>query len=326
MVSARPDIICIALPTPFPVGPVNAYLVKGDVPVLVDVGPKTDAAYQALRFALQEHGLSIKDIAIILMTHGHIDHGGLLSRLLNESQAQAYAHPATVEQYRAYDRGIEDNHSFVHECMLLFGTPPDIVEQALATRSIYADYIDQAHIANEIQDAQEIAGLTAYWVPGHSASDIVFHDPRRAVAFTGDHLLNRITPNPIMRREFRGTRRAKSLLEFENSLQRTRSLDIETCYPGHGVPFGDHRAVVDNLMRRHERRTEQVRSLLEKGPATPYQLTLALFPKKKLDVQWLHLAVSAAIGHLDILEKRGVATSYTKNGTVYYTLIERGEN
>ena len=100
MQSVHPEIVWIQLPTPFPVGPVNAFLVKGDVPVLIDVGPKSEDAYQALTACLKEHGLAVCDIGIIFMTHGHVDHGGLLSRLLGESHAQAYAHPAVIEDIR----------------------------------------------------------------------------------------------------------------------------------------------------------------------------------------------------------------------------------
>ena len=38
----------IIIPTPFAVGDVNAYLVKGDALTLIDAGPKTDEALIAL--------------------------------------------------------------------------------------------------------------------------------------------------------------------------------------------------------------------------------------------------------------------------------------
>ena len=39
----------IVIPTPFAVGDVNAFLVKGDTLSLVDAGPKTPEAYEALK-------------------------------------------------------------------------------------------------------------------------------------------------------------------------------------------------------------------------------------------------------------------------------------
>ncbi len=34
-------IHCLEIPTPFPVGPVNIYLIEGKEPVLIDAGPNT---------------------------------------------------------------------------------------------------------------------------------------------------------------------------------------------------------------------------------------------------------------------------------------------
>src|SRR5439155_8534928 len=42
------DLHRMELPTPFPVGPVNAYLLRGDPLTLVDTGPKTVEAQTAL--------------------------------------------------------------------------------------------------------------------------------------------------------------------------------------------------------------------------------------------------------------------------------------
>ena len=42
-------IVPITLPTPFYIGPVNVYLVAEDPPTLIDTGPKTKEAIEALR-------------------------------------------------------------------------------------------------------------------------------------------------------------------------------------------------------------------------------------------------------------------------------------
>ncbi|MER2010644.1 MAG: MBL fold metallo-hydrolase, partial [Psychrobacillus sp.] len=44
----------IIIPTPFAVGDVNAYLIKGDVLTLVDAGPKTEQALVALKNGINE--------------------------------------------------------------------------------------------------------------------------------------------------------------------------------------------------------------------------------------------------------------------------------
>jgi len=46
----------LILPTPFAVGDVNAYLLKGDSLSLIDAGPKTPEAYEALERGIKEAG------------------------------------------------------------------------------------------------------------------------------------------------------------------------------------------------------------------------------------------------------------------------------
>src|SRR4051794_40457879 len=72
------NIAKITLPTPFAVGDVNAYLLKGDRLALVDAGPKTDEAWAALNKQLADLGLTSDDIEMVVLTHDHPDHAGLL--------------------------------------------------------------------------------------------------------------------------------------------------------------------------------------------------------------------------------------------------------
>ena len=47
-------IIPISLPTPFYIGPVNVYLIAEDPITLIDTGPKTKEAIEALREGLRQ--------------------------------------------------------------------------------------------------------------------------------------------------------------------------------------------------------------------------------------------------------------------------------
>ena len=39
----------LEIPTPFPVGPVNVYLIEGREPALIDTGPNTSEAWESLQ-------------------------------------------------------------------------------------------------------------------------------------------------------------------------------------------------------------------------------------------------------------------------------------
>ena len=53
MQAAISNLHPIVIPTPFPVGPVNVYLLDGPKPARIDTGPNTDEAMIALRSGLR---------------------------------------------------------------------------------------------------------------------------------------------------------------------------------------------------------------------------------------------------------------------------------
>ncbi|MCX5758728.1 MAG: MBL fold metallo-hydrolase, partial [Candidatus Hydrogenedentes bacterium] len=200
------------------------------------------------------------------------------------------------------------------------GVPPDVVERIRALRVTYESLVETINIDHELRDGDEVAGLRALYVPGHSASDILFHDPVRRVAFAGDHVLKGVSPSPLIRRPRPGEQKVRTLLEYRQSLQRTRALDFDICYPGHGSPFGNYREIIDTLLQRQERFTRYVYTLLEAGPFTPHQLMGMLFPRVALDT--LHFGLSSVLGHLEILEDRGMAAADECEGVLFFRCLK----
>jgi glyoxylase-like metal-dependent hydrolase (beta-lactamase superfamily II) len=310
-------IVPIALPTPFPVGPVNVYLVKEDPITLVDTGPRTDEAYERLATALAGHGLKVADIRVVLVTHGHLDHLGLLGRIAEESGAQSWAHPHAAERIRSFDESNKANRAFYLSVLTELGAPPDVVERFAAEAQDLAPFGEPVAIDNVVEDGGTVGPFTAHYVPGHSSSDTLFVDHERRFAFTGDHLLKGINPNPTIRRPLSGQPRPRSLVEYLNSLRKTRSLDVDVCYPGHGDPIPDHRQVVDSVIARIENRSQRVLALLDDTPRTPYEICRALYPE--LDTKMLILGLSVALGHLEVLEEEGRVRREARHGVDTFT-------
>jgi glyoxylase-like metal-dependent hydrolase (beta-lactamase superfamily II) len=76
----------------------NAFLVKGERPVLIDTGCPGDA--DALLKALAREGVAVADLSLILHTHGHRDHAGGTRRLKDMTAAPAAVHPADADMLR----------------------------------------------------------------------------------------------------------------------------------------------------------------------------------------------------------------------------------
>ena len=306
----------LSLPTPFEVGDVNVYLVKGDALTLVDTGPRTEAACTALESGLKALGVTIPDLDLILLTHGHLDHIGLLGRLMEESGAESWAHPHAAARTASYEEDAAESREFFRSIMRDFGVPADEIEVATSDQASYRPYGAPAAVTHILEDGARVADYIAYHAPGHSSSDTLLVDVSLRDAFVGDHLLTTTNPNPLIRRPAPGQPRPKSLLEFMESLRRTRDLDLRWSFPGHGDPFLNHREAVDRLLTKLDERSARVLSCMGANAFTPYQLSRCLYPR--LETKYLYLGLSVAIGHLEALEACGQTQSEWRDGILYF--------
>ncbi len=314
------DVFPIALPTPFLVGPVNAYLVRGDRLTLIDTGPATDSAYETLVAGLRAHHVQPSDLEAILVTHGHVDHVGNLARLVEESGATAYGHDSAAVRPEDWDAKEQRSHEFILASLKSFGAPQSILDATTQTRAGFKSMASHVPLDHLLEHEDRALEFSVHHVPGHSASDTLYVNDASGIAFTGDHLLRRVSPTPLLRAAEDGKSRARSLLEYQKSLAYTRALPITTCYPGHGEPFTSHAAVIDRWLARLEKRTAKVLEFLNDGPLTPMDVCSRLYPDLNSETVYIGLAV--AIGHLDVLEVRGHVTCHQTNGVLRYEVVK----
>src|SRR4051812_27697194 len=83
----------IELGSGFPVGAVNCYLVFGEKLTLIDTGSNLPENMNILIKGLGERELTIQDIDQVLLTHHHLDHVGLLERILEVHPIPVLGHP-----------------------------------------------------------------------------------------------------------------------------------------------------------------------------------------------------------------------------------------
>jgi hypothetical protein len=156
-----PDYLdVLTIPTPFPVGPVNVYLVKGDDgPTLIDVGPRFGPAQEALREALAARGYQLSDVKRVILTHVHSDHCGLAGELAEESGAEVLTHPANFLLLADYAEERERWLAFYAALMREAGMPPEQIVQVDRLRRGMSNYIAPC-------PAHRCAGGGGYGPPG----------------------------------------------------------------------------------------------------------------------------------------------------------------
>lgn len=309
-------IFQIELPTPFPVGPVNTFLMMENGPILFDTGMKSEKSVALLKGSLAAHGVALADLEAIVVTHGHRDHMGCLGVLQRETDAPVYAHPLVKAQGLDPFEGGEGRKQFYIEIMHEFGVPEGIVEEANSLYDRFRNYWDPYDVHHVLEDGGTALGFDLHFVPGHSPSDTLFVSGAIGVTVVGDHILRGTNVNPLLREPKAGEKRGKSLVEYQASLKKSRTLELGICLPGHGVPFEDHAAVVDEILARQDRRSESVLKLVREGLTTPYAISAELFPK--IENKHLHLGLSMAVGHLEALEEQGVLHSEHRGGILHF--------
>jgi glyoxylase-like metal-dependent hydrolase (beta-lactamase superfamily II) len=159
--------------------------------------------------------------------------------------------------------------------------------------------------------------------PGHSPTDTLFWDEQHRILFAADHLLKRISSNPLITRppgvdpaDAAGRSRPQVLVTYLDSLARTRELPAEVVLPGHGEPIGNHAELIDERFRMHERRAEKVFELIAECPRSAYEIGQAMWGD--VAVTQAYLTLSEVLGHVDLLLNAGRVREIEDDGRAIF--------
>jgi glyoxylase-like metal-dependent hydrolase (beta-lactamase superfamily II) len=316
----------IPVPVPFPQagGPVNVIvaLEEGGGLAFLDSGLGTEEAEEALREGLAARGFAFADARRIVLTHGHVDHYGLAQTIHEASGASVAVHPADRRKVAVPDhlRGPE-YRAFVLRCgageedleamMALAGA------QGLFARTVTAPVRDLVP-GERLRFAR--CEATVVCLPGHtpglSGLSLRPRDAPGPVVFVAsDHLLETVSPNPILELSPTGER-FRALPTYFESLALLAARCVDWTVPGHGAPFRDHARVIRELHGFYEKRFARTLSRLPAGGASPAELLRAMFPDRGPLETFLMLG--EVLGYLDVLEARGRVAAEERGGTLVY--------
>jgi glyoxylase-like metal-dependent hydrolase (beta-lactamase superfamily II) len=325
--AAAEGIHAIALPTPFLVGRVNCYLIEDEPLTLVDTGPNSGTSLDQLETGLAALGHRIEDLELIVLTHQHMDHLGLVGILARRSGARIAAWHELTGYLRHFSAAAAGDDAFAMTLMRRHGVPNNLATALSVGAAAYRAFGSSGEVDLPVHDGSRLqfAGrsLTALHRPGHSPSDVILHDPDRRIVIGGDHLLSRISSNPLMSRPLDaaavGTgQRPRALETYNASLRATRELDAGLVLGGHGPPVTDHVALIDERLRMTDRRARKIAGLLESGPQSAYELATSMWAN--VAVTQAFLTLSEVLGHLDLLVADGEVVEDDDGGLVRFRL------
>jgi glyoxylase-like metal-dependent hydrolase (beta-lactamase superfamily II) len=300
-----PGIWRLRLPLPWPGVPhCNAWAIAfGSGIVLFDTGMHEPGSMMHLERALDQAGLRVEHIRLIVCTHAHVDHCGQAPPLAERAGCEIWMHPNIAhavarDPEQELDRRIEvARQSGVPEAPL-----ERWIEQRRASGSGQAGTL---RVDRELTDGATVSTDLGDWTvvetPGHAPSHICLHQPERRLLISGDHLLGRVslyfdagyTPDPVG--------------EFLTSLDKTSKLDARLALSGHGRPFTDVPGHITANRELVARRLEATRQALAEGPQTAYEIATRIYGEafSEVTATWLLTKTRCWLTHL---ERLGEAT------------------
>jgi glyoxylase-like metal-dependent hydrolase (beta-lactamase superfamily II) len=324
----------ISLPTPFAIGRVNAYLIEGEPLTLVDTGPKLGDTLTELEQGLADAGHRLEDLELIVLTHQHMDHMGLAAQLVARSGAEVAVMAPLAKFVDDYEGSSDRDDAYAVELMHLHGVPADVT-RTLNDVSLAFRRFGEAVTATRVLGEGERVTLggrefTVLARPGHSPTDTILYDERERLLIAGDHLLEKISSNPVAHAPIDAEDPIAAahepdgpgpLRRYLASMAQTADMDVDVVLPGHGEPFADHAGLVAKRRRMHRRRAEKIlRATAE--PVTAVDVARTLW--RRVPVAQQYLALSEVLGHLDLLLGEGRVEPIEADGTIRWQRRERG--
>ncbi len=275
---------------------------------LVDTAVATEETRADLKSALDRYGLSFSEIDQILLTHYHADHVGLAGEIQAESDCPVYVHEADAPLVEREPSAISARNDRLERVIDEWGMPMEKQDELLTFLNSRSNVSDtppevEAITAGETFDLGCVE-LEAVHMPGHTAGLVgyEFEGASGTELFSGDALLPYYTPNV----GGADVRVEGALEAYLQTLAAVTERGYTRAWPGHRGPIIDPAGRAADIVIHHRERTERVLSVLESGPATPWEVSAELFGSLS-SIHILH-GPGEAFAHLEHLAEAGVVT------------------
>jgi glyoxylase-like metal-dependent hydrolase (beta-lactamase superfamily II) len=294
----------------------------GDSNQHLEAGIEAVAAYEGPSCGLDK-------LTHVFITHGHIDPFGGLTYVRPRTQAKVGVHELDLRNLTNYEERLTVVARRLDGFLVEAGVPPEkrdrLIDMYMITKSLYHSVnVDFTFGSMDMK----IGPFDMLHVPGHCAGQVAIrlHD----ILFSGDHVLNEISPHQSPERLTLST----GLNHYLNSLELIRGWTegVNLTLGGHKTPIIDLQTRLDALRELHQSRLAQILDILVE-PLTIVEISQAVFGK--VHGYNILLALEEAGAHIEYLYQHGLLgianIAELENGTgpvpiQYYRLDEELSN
>ncbi len=313
-----PDLFREQIPLPKnPLRAVNSYVIKGDGRwLIIDTGMNRPECLEAMKAYLANLKVDLARTDFFI-THLHVDHLGLLSELV-QSTSQVYFNVPDYESLH------DPNHWKCREDTARINGFPEQNISLTINRHPGFKYQTRLNFKATLLREGDALNIGDYFLkcvetPGHTAGHLCLYEPGKKILFSGDHVLESITPNITL-----WTEHEDPLDSYLKSLDKIYNIDVGNILPGHREPFTGHRRRIAEMKKHHEERCGEILSIVKKGKQSAYRVASCMrwgidckrwedFP---LPQQWF--ACGETLAHLRYLQGKGRVKKELENGKAYF--------
>ena len=299
-----PGLWRLRLPLPWPGVPhCNAWAIAaGDGIVLVDTGMHEPDSMAQLERAMDQVGLRLEQVRLLVCTHAHSDHWGQAAPIRDRTLCEFWMH-RRPEPPRDENGGERSSALARRIEVARQSGVPDAAIEAFVERvkdmpsGVAREIEPDRELVPGIEIETDLGTWTVYETPGHTPSHICLFQAERRLLISGDHVLGRIslffdygyTPDPVS--------------EFLSSLDRVDVLDARLALSGHGKPFVDVHGHIEGNRKLVGERIEATLAALAAEPRTALEIAPEIYgePISFHNGAWLLTQTLCYLHHLELV-------------------------
>jgi glyoxylase-like metal-dependent hydrolase (beta-lactamase superfamily II) len=308
-----------------PLKALNSYVIRApEGNLVVDTGWNRANCMDTMQAGLRQLGVELRKTDFFI-THLHPDHIGLVSRLATQNARIYFNQPDAdlVKCNLRWERFINFG--------LANGFPGNRLQTLFYSQTGYKYRLRGQPDFVILKDGDTISVgdylFNCVATPGHSLGHMCLHESNKKIFISGDHILGDITPIISLWSDD-----WDPLAEYMVSLGKVYEFDIELVLPGHRSIFGTHRQRIQELRDHHQKRIEEILSILEGGIKSAFEVASQMnwdvnyvsWDQFPFSQKWF--AMGEAVAHLKYLEGKSMVRMKKQWDKIFFFLSADSTN